>query len=186
MLEAWQLDQERWGSAAPGDALTAPKWLLLPSGVLGCDSEESVQGTGRTLPRASYRPRGFWASAWLSPACVPRPLAHRKCPLLFSFFVQSQLLAPPPPGQGLKEASPTCLGSLPQKQECPQLDLKDIWRERYPGMPHLIAWALKLTFYRQFCIFVEKCVTCPQPNSLFFPVFKKNKNKRCQIGRAHV
>lgn len=63
-----------------------------------------------------------------------------------------------------------CLESLPQKWECPQLDLKDIWGERYPGMPHLIAWALKLTFYRQFCTFVEKCVTCPQPNSLFSPV----------------
>jgi hypothetical protein len=62
-------------------------------------------------------PRGSWASAWLSPACVPWPLAYRMHPFLFFFFVQSQLLAHFPPGQGLKEASPSHFGDLSPKWE---------------------------------------------------------------------
>lgn len=45
--------------------------------------------------------------------------------------------------------------------------------EECPGTPllgTLLACTLRLTFYRQFCTFVEKCVTSPQPNSFFSPV----------------
>lgn len=138
-------------------------------GVLSYYSEECLQGPGRTLPRASYLPRGIGTSAGcpLPVSLGPWPTG---CAPSLSFFVQSRLLAHPPPGQGLKEASPFCLGSLPRSGSVPQLELKDIWGEGYPGMPRLIAWALKLTFYRQFCTFVEKRVPCPQPTSLFSPV----------------
>lgn len=63
----------------------------------------------------------------MPPAYVPRPLAHRMCPLLFCFSVQSQLLALSPPGQGLKEASPPILRTAPRVD--PQPALMDIWEE---------------------------------------------------------
>lgn len=36
----------------------------------------------------------------------------------------------------------------------------------------------KLTFYRQFCTFVEKCVTSPPTDFTLFSCFVKNKNKQ--------
>lgn len=170
MLEAWQFDQERRGSVAPGGALVASKMVAV-----------AFWGSSATILRSvSKEQEGLCLEPPTSPEAsepqlgCPLPVSlgpwPTGCAPSLSFFVQSRLLAHPPPGQGLKEASPFCFGSLPQSGSVPQLDLKDIWGEGYPGMPRLIAWALKLTFYRQFCTFVEKCVTCPQPNSLFSPV----------------
>lgn len=52
---------------------------------------------------------------------MAQALAHRTRPLLFSFSVQSPLLARSPPEQGLKEAPPPILGN------CSQPAVKDIW-----------------------------------------------------------
>lgn len=126
VLEAWQLGQERRSSAAPGGALVASKWLLLPSGgVLSYDSEECLQETGRTLPRASTSPDASEPQLGcpLPVSLGPGPTGY--APFLFSLFVQSQLLAHPPPGQGLKEALQSWEPA--PKWECSQLDLKDIW-----------------------------------------------------------
>lgn len=176
--EAWQLGQEWRASVAPGGALAASDMIAVAfRGVFSCCSEECLQGTGRTLPRASFLPRGPWTSAWLS---TPLPVSPGPwpagCPLPL-LFVQYQLLAHPPPGQELKEASPFGLGSLAQSGSVPQLDLKDIWGEGYPGMPRLIAWALKLTFYKAVLYLCgEMCHLSPTQFTLF-SCFVKNKNK---------
>lgn len=65
---------------------------------------------------------------------MSQALAHRTCPLLFSFSVQSQLLARSPPEQGLNEASPPILGDRSQPA------VKDIWGDA--AQNHLLLAAL--------------------------------------------
>lgn len=133
MLEACKLDQDSQLCGPRGCSCGLQK---LPSPSEGSSAailrSISKEQEGLWLKRPTSPvvcvPRGSWA--WMSPACVLRPLARRMRPLLFSVSVQSQLLALPPSGQELKEASPPRLGGL-----LPKWGPSWIRRTRGRGMP---------------------------------------------------
>nr|KAF6316182.1 hypothetical protein mPipKuh1_008693 [Pipistrellus kuhlii] len=130
---------------------------LLPFG--GASARD--RGLWRTPPTspAVYMPRGSWAA----PGCPCVSPGPQDVPLLRRSSVQSQLLALPPPGQGLKEASPPAVGTA-RKDEATQ-DRRLLAAR--------MARAQRLTFYRRFCTFVEECVTSPSPVRSFLLFCKK-------------
>lgn len=146
-------------------------------GVLSYYSEECLQGTGRTLLRASYLPRGIGTSAWLSPACVPRPLAHRMCPL--PLFLCTVSVACSPPSWARAERGLSFLFREPApKWECPPAG-----SEGYLGRgvsrdasPHSLGSEVD---FLQAVLYLcgEMCHLSPTQFTLFSR-FVKNKNEQ--------